>query len=69
MTDEVSERIATALEAIAERLQPVDPGVAQTAATFMDLLKDVVQLIENSQSTDEEWMEMLEEIKDTVGLT
>jgi uncharacterized protein YukE len=66
--DDAYERIAVALETIAERMEPVDQGVASTAEIYKGLLKEVVELIQDPHSADEDWTDMLQEIKAIVGL-
>lgn len=57
------ERVATSLEVIADRLAGPDHALVARVAHLEELLKEFVSVMENTDSTDQEWAELLTDVK------
>jgi hypothetical protein len=67
VTDEREERMVVAFEQIASGLGASKHDLVSRVATLEDLIKDVVTIIENPESTDTEWAELLEDLREALG--
>jgi len=62
------ERVASAIELCAERLGGPDRALLNQVATMEDMLKEFVGLMDNPNSTNEEWAELLADVKQALGI-
>ena len=62
------ERIASAVELCAERLGGPDRAMANRVATLEDLLKEFVGIMDNPNSSNEEWADLLQDVKQALGI-
>lgn len=60
---EVPERIASALERLADRA-----GDSARVAELEEFLHDFVTLMQNPDSTNDEWLALLAAVKETLGI-
>jgi hypothetical protein len=59
---DVTERLASALERLADRLDP-NPAMVARIADLEELLKDFVMLMGNADSTNDDWVELLTDVQ------
>lgn len=62
------ERVAASLELIADRLAGPEKELVTRVATLEDLLKEFVVIMENPNSANEEWVELLGHVRVALGL-
>ena len=57
------DRVASSLELIADRLAGPDRELVERVAHLEELLKEYVGLMENPDSTNQEWDDLLSDVK------
>lgn len=62
------ERVASTLETIAERLVEPDRALVSRVAHLEELLKEFVGVMENPDSTNDEWASLLADVRQALGL-
>jgi len=61
------ERVAAGIERIATSLSGPDHALVTRVATMEDLLKEFVGVMDNPRSTDQEWLDLLADVKTALG--
>lgn len=62
------ERVASAIELVAARLGEPERALVSTLAHQEELLKEFVALMVNPNSTNQEWADLLEDVRKALGL-
>jgi hypothetical protein len=63
MNDMLAERIAVAVEVIGQRLADPKQALATRVASLEEMLREFVSVMENPQSSDQEWADLLADVK------
>jgi hypothetical protein len=62
------ERVAVAIELVAQRLGDPDQALVDRIATLEDALKEFVSVMQDPASTDQMWLDLLVDAKTLLGL-